>query len=231
MFGLEIAAVGLLHLASSERKTTADFIKSQVECRAKVPPKVRIKPTKAKIQYDFTKSKEDLKNFDIDTVSPYGPGHETHVGGLMRGEIQMKKETSFLQETYAHLGYGCFYVGEIDVGIHMEPTIFVANEHKKGTCKHRVILEHEKKHVREDQLIVNKYAGLVGKEIKSFLKAEGYSYGPFKISELEKWQKDMQEALGALVIAQNDAMNKERRKRQQAIDSLEEYERISKACP
>ncbi|NQZ15005.1 MAG: hypothetical protein HRT94_09315 [Alphaproteobacteria bacterium] len=223
MFGLEIAAVGLLHLAVSDHS-------QQIQCKPKVSPKINILPTKSSVKYDYSKSKNDLERFDIDTVSPYGSEHRTHVGGLMSGQIQLAQQTEFMQEMYDHVGYGCVYIKKIDVKIHIDPTIYIASEYKQGSCKHRQIKKHEKKHVREDQLVVNKYADLVGKDLKAILNAGGYSFGPYKISELLPVQKRLQDKLEQAVKARHAEMQEERQKRQQAIDSKEEYESIAAAC-
>lgn len=224
LFGLELATVGLLHLAATD-------VKSQVKCQPKAAPKVKVLPTKSKVKYDFTKTQNDLERFDIDTVSPYDSRHKTHVGGLMSGNIQLTQQIEFMQEVYDHVGYGCVYIKKIDVKIHVDPTIYVASEHKPGSCMRNEILTHERKHVREDQLIVNKYSKLVGDDLKASLEVGGYSFGPYKKSELLNVQKKLQDKLGALVIARHDKMNSERRERQQAIDSIEEYDEISSHCP
>lgn len=223
MFGLELMASGLLHLAATD-------VKSQIKCEAKIVPKINVVPTKSNVQYDFTKTKNDLSRFDIDTISPYEASHKTHVGGLMSGKIQLKQQTEFMQEAYDHVGYGCVYIKVIDVKIHIDPTIYVAKEHKQGSCNHNEILKHEKKHLREDQLVVNKYSGIIGENIKKSLISEGYSFGPYKISELAKVQKRLQRKIAKLVTERHDEMNLERQERQQAIDSIEEYDEIAARC-
>lgn len=229
MFGLEFLTVGILHLATSEAKVKGD-IKSQIECVAKISPKINVLPTKSRVKYNLTKSKNDLERFDIDTISPYGTNSNAHVGGLMSGKIQLKQQTEFMQETYDHVGYGCVYIKSIDVKIHIDPTIYIANENKRGSCKYNEILNHEKKHVREDRLIVNKYSGLIAKDLKTALTTSGYSFGPYEISKIADVQKKLQSDLEGIVKNRHEQMNLERKKRQQAIDSLNEYERISKAC-
>lgn len=224
MFGIELLTAGYLHLASAD-------VKSQIQCQPKVTPKIRVRPTRAQIKYDFTKNKNDLKRFDIDTISPYDPKHKTHIGGLMSGNIQLTQQTEFMHEIYDHVGYGCVYIKNIDVQIHVDPTIYIAKEYDKGTCQHKEILDHELKHVREDQLLVNKYSKLVGDDLKASLKVGGYSFGPYKAAEIHSVQKRLQEQLGALVIKRNDEMTVERQKRQQAIDSIDEYDSIAKRCP
>lgn len=220
MFGLDLMVAGLVHLASTD-----------VQCRQKIVPKINVIPKQSTIQYDFTKSRAQLDGFDIDTISPYGPEHKTHVGGLMSGEIQIEQTVKFVHEVYEQIGVGCVHLKEVNVGIRMDPTIFVANEYKKGTCKHKEILLHEKKHVRVDQLIVNKYSKLIGKDLKAAVQNKGVKFGPYPVSKIEKVQKEVQDVLEGALIKRRDQMNYERRQRQQAVDSKEEYDRVSAACP
>jgi len=223
IFGLEVASVGLLHLAASGR---TPFI----ECTPKIVPKIKVLPSKSEVKYDFTKSKYDLERFDIDTVSPYQRHQKTHVGGLMSGKIQLTYQTEFMQETYDRYQMGCVYIKQINVKMHIEPTIYVASDHKRGTCRHEAILAHEKKHVREDQLIVNKYARIIGNDIKAALNASGYSFGPYSTRDIPARQERLQGKLEQLVKTRHNQMESERQKRQQAIDSLQEYERVRKVC-
>lgn len=228
MFGLEFLAAAMLHLPQS---TVAIPIVAQIECRAKIPPKINVLPSKSRIRYDFTKSKAQLNSVDVDTVSPYGPNHKTNISGLMSGAIQVKHQVAFMHETYDQLGQGCLYLKSIDVKIHIDPTIYIANEYPSGSCMHTAVLTHERKHVREDQLIVNKYADYIGRALFSLMDAQGPAFGPYDTARLPFVQQNIQNSVTKVVKKFNDQMNQERQRRQQAIDSLEEYESIGAKCP
>lgn len=219
MFGLELAMTGLLHLAAAE-----------VQCAPRKAPEITVVPSNSKIRYNFTKSQTDLDGFDIDTLSPYGPNKETHVGGLMEGEISVEHRIRFMQETYQSLDQGCLHIDTIDVKIHIDPIIYIASEHKEGSCKHDAILDHEKKHVRVDRITVNKYAKKIGKALQAELRSSGASYGPFSGASLPEEQSRIQEIVGDIIKLETNRMNQERRKKQQEVDSLEEYERIDRMC-
>lgn len=223
LFGLDLIMAGVLSLSPTP-------VVAQVECHAKVAPKISVLPSKSNVQYDFTKTKPELNNIDVDTVSPYGPNHKTYVSGLMSGSIKVENQVSFMMEEYEQLGLGCIYLRTIEVNIHIDPTVFIAKEYPPGSCMHEAVLGHEHKHVREDQLIVNKYANLIGQAMASVVNAQGPAFGPFEKSKLPLVQKNLQESLNSVVKKYNDKMNQERQRRQQAIDSLEEYESIGSHC-
>lgn len=224
MFGLELLMAGLINLAPTP-------VLAEVECHAKTAPKINILPTKSRIKYDFTKTKAALNNIDVDTVSPFGPNHKTNISGLMSGSVQVSHQVGFIHETYEQLGLGCVYLQSVDVKVHIDPTILIAKEYPRGTCMHNAVLAHEKKHVREDQLIVNKYANIIGKAMAKVIDSQGPAFGPFDITQLPSVQENIQNSLTKVLKSYNDKLNNERQIRQQAIDNLEEYKNIGKQCP
>lgn len=223
MFGLELLTAGMLYLAPTPVLAT-------VECHAKTSPKINVIPTNSVVKYDFTKTKPQLNSVDVDTVSPYGPNHKTYVSGLMSGSIQVNHQVSFMHETYDQLDQGCLYLKEVEVKVHIDPTIFIAKEYPQGSCMHNAVLTHERKHVKEDQLIVNKYSNIIGKALAKLVDSQGPAFGPYEIARLPFVQQNIQNSLQKVVTKYNDMMNLERQRRQQAIDSLEEYESIGKRC-
>lgn len=219
MIGLELAVAGWLHLASNE-----------VKCIHQTAPKITVLPSKSTVTYDFSKSQAQLDGFDVDTVSPYGPGLETHIGGLMSGEVMVQHRVEFMQERYQHVDAGCLYIDKIDVNIHINPTIYVASDYPRGSCKHNAIIEHEKKHIQIDRVIVNKYAERIGRALEKILNNSGSSYGPYRMSDLPAAQKQVQSSIDTAVRRENDLMNEERKAKQQQIDTVDEYNRVEAVC-
>ena len=219
MFGLEIAATGLLHLAAMD-----------VQCRVKSDPKVLVQPMRSIVQYDFTKHRQELETFNIDTVSPYGPNHHAKIGGLMSGEIRVESRVRMMQEKYKHAGVGCLHIESVDVIVHVDPTIYVASEFKKGTCEHKAIIEHEKRHVKVDADMATKYAGIIREEIKARIKEIGASFGPYKIADLKKVQDQIQAQFDEIVTSKTQQMTEERHLLQQNLDTAEEYKKVSDQC-
>ena len=203
---------------------------ARLSCEAKTKPRVTVTPVQSNIIYDFSKSKADLNRIDVDTISPYGPQHKTSVSGLMSGSIQLRSNVGFMHETYKYLGRGCVYLKGVDVTIHLEPTIYIANDFQQGGCMYNAILAHEFKHVREDQLIINKYTNLIGKALEKAVDQQGASFGPMRLSHMSEIQDQVKNAIQSAVIRVNDQLNVERRKRQQAIDTIEEYDAVGRRC-
>lgn len=220
LFGLELAAAGLLWAHASAQTVT---------CSHQAPPPVRVAPSLEQIKYDNSRTQRELDRMDIDTLNPYG-NKETHVGGLMSGEIRVEHKVGFVQERYEQLDQTCVHYDSIAVSMTINPTIYIAREHKPGTCRYAAIMEHEHKHVDVDRVIVNKYARRIGDALSFALNKYGATYGPFPQAEVAGIQNRLQRYIDDIVKAEVEAMNTERLAAQQAIDTLEEYERVRKLC-
>lgn len=201
-----------------------------MECKAKIPPRINVRPSRSHVKYDFTKTKAQLNSVDVDTISPYGPQHKTSVSGLMSGSIQLKNNISFLHETHPLTQQSCIFLKAIDVEINLDPTIFVASEFPKGSCMHSAILAHEFKHVEVDQKLVNRYHNFIGRALSDVLDAKGGTFGPVHKDDLEGELNLIKNSFHDVLIRLNDSLNQERRTQQQAIDNLEEYESIGIRC-
>ena len=223
MFGLEFVTVGLLHLAALDEKP-------EIQCIPKIIPKINVITNKSNVQYDFTKTKNEMSRFDIGTLSPYSPHHTVHVEGVMSANIRSEQLSDFVRETYDYADMGCLHIKKIDIKVDVDSTIYVARELPEGSCKHHEIVKHEKKHLFEDQLVINKYSKLVEDDLNAFVNETKGSFGPYKISDLSKVENDLRQQVADLVTKRHDEMNLERQERQQAIDTIEEYDEISASC-
>lgn len=217
--GLEYIMAGYVQLASG-----------QVECKLKKAPEISVAASDTKVKYDHSKSKAQLQGFDIDTVSPYAPNVQTHVGGLMSGEVRISQNTRFMQETYPTINAGCLYIDKIDIKIHVDPTIYIAKDYPYGSCMYNAVIEHEKKHVQVDRAIVNKYTKLIVQAVDTTMKRVGYSHGPFLLQKLPSQQEILNANVNKVVKQYSDQMNIERKQLQQQVDSIQEYDRVNSLC-
>lgn len=198
-------------------------------CRADRSPRIEVKTATDEVLWDFSKSEKDLNNFSIDTKNPYGKNVITDVGGLMQGGIDMKEGMQYGTITHTRLNHVCYWYNSVTVTLHIKPTIFIASEFPRNTCKHNAIKEHELKHINTDRLIVNKYAGLIGTGLKDMM-AKQTLFGPYKVEQAKEVERYMQSRIETILRTYGKMMEDERRQRQQAIDNLDEYERVNRMC-
>ncbi len=210
---------GYFHLAAAD-----------IECKLKKAPQIHVVASDTNVEYDHTKNQAALDKMGTDTVSPYGKGVTTHVGGLMAGEVSISQNIRILTETFPSLNAGCLYIDSLKVEIHIDPKIFIAREFPKTGCMYSAVMEHEKKHIRADRLIVNKYTTVIIDALDAALKKAGYAYGPYSAGEISAAQKEIQKFTQGIVRAYSAKMNAERKKMQQDIDTLQEYQRVNNMC-
>lgn len=224
MFGLEIAAVGLLHLAATTHETKLAKAKAEAIKNIKCEPihdlDISISPIQSPIKYDFTKSMEQLGAIGQDAYSPYGSEHKTDMLGLAIGKHELYLESGFTTQTYEQLDRGCIHIKSLTVKMNFDPTIYVVREFPKGTCEFSAVLKHEKEHVKITQRMLNKYAKILGKQLQGALK-QGYSYGPFYISSLPRAQEKLSEKVMKIATDVNKKMSIEMEKHQNNFDREE----------
>ncbi len=219
MIGLDYFVASHLMLASGT-----------IECRLKKAPQIHVAASDTTIRYDHTKTQKELDRLGTDTVSPYGANVQTHVGGLMAGEVSISQNIRIMQESWPNLNAGCLYVDSLKVDIHIKPIIYIARDYPKQGCMYKAIMEHEKKHIQVDRMIVNKYTNIIINGLDKALKKLGYAQGPFRIAELTQKQEMMQQYSQDIVRQYSNQMSEERKKLQQDVDSLKEYERVQAQC-
>ena len=198
-------------------------------CKADKAPRIEVKTSTDQVTWDFTKSEKQLNSFKIDTKNPYGTDVITDVGGLMQGGVELKETMRFNTLTHQGLNQVCYWFDAVSVTLHIQPTIFIATEFPRGTCKHDAIKEHELKHIAVDREIVNKYATLIANALKRELDQQTV-YGPYRRAQAKEVEAYMKNRLETILRKQARDMEEERKKRQQAVDNLAEYERVNRMC-
>ena len=229
MFGLEVIMAGMLMSPQNQTSKTTK-IAYPYSCEGQPSPQVNVTPSASRIQYNFTKSKADLKNAKTESVSPFGADRELIVTGLMTGKMTLRTNFKFTNAEYNKDGLKCLYLTAVNVTIHLDPTVYVAREYPQGGCMHNTILAHEMKHVNEDQYIANKYINEIGRGISKAIALKGASYGPYPYAQMDAIAEEVKETLGAEIQYVNRLMQAERDQQHASIDSLEEYESIHRKC-
>jgi len=198
-------------------------------CPSKPAGKVNIIWSSDAVKYDFTKSQSQMDGMKNDTENPYDRSIKTHVGGLMSGGISIKTEINVATITYPRSRVSCQWIDKMDVRIAIDPTIYIAREHGKGSCKHNAILQHEMKHVYVDRAAVKKYAPAIKSHLEQAVRKVGI-VGPKAERRAPEFQQKIIDYMDGQLNAVTDKMYAERRVNQQGIDTLAEYERVSNLC-
>ena len=181
------------------------------------------------IKYNHTRTSGQLNNYDIDTESPYARHVKTDVGGLMSGEIAVKSNFNFSLLRYPSSQETCIWFNQVDIKITIDPTIYIAKDHAKNSCKYHAIKHHEMKHVYVDRKLVQSYTYKIKRAVKAAVSKIGV-VGPKADNRIASTQKKMQAYLEKELAPLIEQLYEDRGKLQQDVDSLEEYERVRKQC-
>ena len=199
-------------------------------CKADAPTKINILPGTDNIKYDHSLNVMQLSSKHTDTDSPYDNSVVQHTLGLMSGSIGLsaKSEIGFIRKGKKQ----CLYFKEIQVNIHVSPTIYIANDYKRNGCMYKEIKEHELKHVKVDRKVINKYSNKVGHKILEIID-EMPVVGVIHKKDSEIAAERMRNYVKEKILYINNQMLDERKRRQNMVDSLEEYQRLEddNLCP
>ncbi|MCB9996591.1 MAG: hypothetical protein H6869_09165 [Rhodospirillales bacterium] len=219
MFGFDAATVaGLLILAGNT-----------MLCSVPAAPAISVVPTTAPVAYEFNLTSEELGRFKSNTVNPYDPGTDTATGGLRHDRPAIKTRVQWGIQQDPARQTACLWYDKIEVTIELSPKIYIASERTKDSVCRDAIIDHELKHVDVDRDVINKYAMDIGLAVKDAVDGAG-AMGPYNYHQLDTVKKQLVGHITAAVESKKLLLHQEMARRQAGVDSLEEYERVSKIC-
>jgi hypothetical protein len=218
-------------LAASMMASAAPSAVPAHECVMPPRPVIVVSTQESTAKIDTSKSIAELSANDTDTVSPYPMHYHTEISGLMVGEIGLSHSMTFRKSTGDTPGQGCIWVDMVNIEISSDPTIFIASDFRDNECMSREVLRHEQKHVLEDRALLGKYNAEISDRLNiAFWDAGDYASGAVSLNEIGREKYEIETAVKLIVDDMFKEMMAERNKRQQVIDSLEEYSRVMGAC-
>lgn len=179
---------------------------------------------------DYTKSRADLKRFEINSISPYGNGENVHVNGLTRGAVGFETKTGLHWVRYEKMDQNCFWYAHVGITIKLKPTVYLASEIPKDSCMYREVLNHEFQHVATDDRLAHDYQVILQDEIERFIQ-QTPAIGPYTTAQKQQAQDWLTKRLDYTVQAIFARLNTDRLKRQALIDTKQEYDRVAHLCP
>ena len=81
-----------------------------IECEAQDMTKINVIWATDEINYDHSKTMEQLSNMPIDTKSPYAAHVLTKVGGLMKGGLEVTTNYKIAQARYDIIRKNCLWM-------------------------------------------------------------------------------------------------------------------------
>ncbi len=227
MFGIDpLTATTLLILAASGGGD-GDKI-----CKMPVTPKINVVPQAEQTKYDYSQTIAQLQQYSMDTIDPYGFHGTTATQGFMRGGVKLEPKIKFGSGTLPMYNQAaCVWYESIDIAIKLDPTIVLAKEVYQDSCMRKAVGDHERKHVKIDRMIVNKYSKIMGRKVYDALAQRGFVGGPVPRDQAQALADRMGTVVQQVVEHEFKKMDLERIEKQRELDNLEEYESVNAKCP
>lgn len=204
---------------------------SSVACEIPQPTKIDINPRSKQIRLNTSKTLDEIQKYEMDTVNPHSFGGQTYTQGFTRGAVEVLPSVELGFQEINRNGDTCVWYNKISVDIVLDPEIILAKEVDGDTCMRKAVYDHEMKHVQVDRVVLNNYAQKVGGAIYEALESRGYIVGPISTLRVKELRGRMEKTIFQIVSNETKKMEVERLNAQQAIDTVEEYERVAAQCP
>jgi len=194
-----------------------------VVCPKPPKPKLVFSMKKTETKFNFSKTAAELTSQNL--------AKKTQLAGWINEGVMSAKFPNYEISakiggiTYPTLNQSCYWVEEINFFWLLEPTIYVAKDYPRGSCKYRTVISHERQHVSIDISVLQKYKDY----IKNNLERQCLSPIATGLITTQK-NINLLASIEAKLKPIIDQMISERNSRQQAIDTVEEYKRIANLC-
>jgi hypothetical protein len=126
-------------------------------------------------------------------------------------------------------GEACLWVASIALQIEAaDRRIWVIRERRPGSCEFDAVLTHERRHQAVDDAVIDAFAP----RLEAALARRAAALGVARVhpSEREAAQKRLLAAVNETFQAEMRALQEERERRQEAVDTPAEYRRVGAAC-
>jgi hypothetical protein len=220
---------GLIALLAGGGAVAASFYDAApVTCALFPPPVVTVHYQSAPVRYDFTKSIAELSSIKSDTANPYGPGAHTYTEGLRADRPIIETRSSEKVTTYPVQGLFCIGYNTVDVTVQLKPTIYIAKRWPPGACRD-AIMGHEQKHIAVDHEVMADFVKRVKERVMAATRDVG-TLGPLRLEDQESTEAYLTGAIRTAINAEADHLHAVITERQSHVDTLPEYERVSRIC-
>ena len=196
-------------------------------------PPVDIKTVEGDPNFAYDQTTGDLggKAQAGNSYKPTGVGGPRwHTAGLTQSNIHIKRQIDTHGFKRQDGSSACLFIDKISLNVELAPTVWVANEFPMGTCMYKVVREHEMRHVNADRTVTNQHLARIRAALTEVAMGRGF-FGPASPDQIKAAADAFVAQVDAVLHRETEAYYADEAKAQQAIDTLQEYERLSHVCP
>jgi len=199
-----------------------------LQCPTTAPPRVVLDRKEDPVRFDFGRNRANLNQMGARILAAQRAGSTAYVGGLTNGVITSNMSTQ-LQTLTSSDGLACIWVGQVNVTLRYQPTVYISREFAPGSCYHTAVMNHETKHVATDQILLTDFASQLQQGIQAEVARIGLR-GPMPAPQLESASRDLQNVMEKRLNILMDQFSTLRETRQMQIDTPQEYARVQSLC-
>ena len=193
-----------------------------------IEPKVSIVAQIGDLKYDHTKSKKAITRMHLST------GADLITGELLQGLSLFERKLSVgvkVESKRLPSGINCYYPKEVNfkIGTGENPTIFIAREIKRGTCKYDVVLRHEQTHQQINQSVIEHYVPVIKEKLREIIQKYPVA-ATRKNIDINVVADDLSAKYTKSFTLLLEEINQATQKEQSKLDNLEQYTYESDIC-
>jgi hypothetical protein len=202
-----------------------------VSCSEKrLVPEIEVDAHQTDPTFSYNASSKDLTKRGADAYAPAGAqGPSWHKGGLTEAKTTFEQKMNYTVEKFSS-GITCLYVDKIILQVTSSPSVWVANDFPPGSCMYSAVREHEMKHVHAEQAVLTTHIGRLKDALVNVSRYRTV-FGPGSEQDVRQRYDDYVAQVNTVVNDEFTVYKYDEGKAQQAIDTLQEYQRISHLCP
>ncbi|MEM7222190.1 MAG: hypothetical protein AAF495_04385 [Pseudomonadota bacterium] len=147
--------------------------------------------------------------------------------GLMQSSLEVATQTHY----FSHVVEGgmCIWVSRIDVTLRYNTLdIFIAKEYRQHSCEYKVILEHEKQHVKVAQQALKPFVPKIISALTSFSIPRAGN--PLGVQSLDHAKQQINRRIDERIAPLRNQMTQVINKKQAKVDSPQSYRATFKRC-
>lgn len=199
-----------------------------ISCSPQTPAEVTLRFINNPATIDNSKDESQLQATRKGSISPSYGNEFPVVQGLHTGTYQLSHTIDF-EDTYRPMIGACIHATRMQITLTYTPVIYIKSNHAPGSCHYETTLGHERKHVATDVATLTEYIPEI-KKMATLALAAAANNKPVDKDQMSAEHSRIEAAVSQTLEKSSDAMQAVRTYRQQAVDSREEYERLSGLC-
>lgn len=186
-------------------------------------PEVNVRLDRRPVGQDFTQSLKTMNSDPQFSLTGRSRGASDYTIGLTRLVTKYQLKANLIGDPRAGGDY-CWSIEKLDILISAETTVFIGKEVPRNSCTWREVMVHESRHVKIDEKLLAKLSDRIRPPIA---KAAAFTLAA---PTTEEAQQVIRKRISAAAAAALEDFSEKRLVQQLAIDTPEEYRKLSIAC-